>query len=132
LLAVLLAGCGVSFGGEEEGNEFFTSVDILGEARVGSPMTALVHIDQAYNVQVDVRCELYRGSSQVRQFAQDSVPPHPEGGPTATPFPAEFAYDFIPADPGRYSFECFTAVDDDNFIRDYFDVGPAATPAPAP
>jgi hypothetical protein len=125
-LCLLLAACGVRFSQASTSNEFFKEVVITGERRAGAPMTAAVRIEQRYPMEVLLRCELRRGSEQVMFFGQEAVPAYPNGRPDVTPFPANFSYDFTVDQPGRYKFECFSPIDDDDYIIKEFDVGPGA------
>lgn len=129
--ALILAGCGVNFRPGPEGNEFFKEVDVSGDMRARAPLTGYVRVAQIYPVEVVIRCEVRRGKDLVTEFGQDILPPHPSGGPEATPFAGDYAYDFMLEQPGRYKFECYTPRDEDNYITEAFTIGPERTPTPA-
>lgn len=127
---VAFAACGVRFTASE-GNEFFTSIDVSGDRRVGSPLTGSVAFGQNYPVGVIIRCELRRAGELVAVIGDAPAPAHPAGNPEATPFPGNFAFDFTVDQTGSYVFQCYTPKDEGNFIEESFTVGPAAEePAP--
>ena len=132
LLGALLGACGVKYGADSLGNEFFNSLTVTGDMRVGHPLTGFVRFRQAYPTDISVRCELRQGKDLLRKIGEDTVKAHPSGGPKATPFPGSASYDFTIDTPGHYKFECFTPADEDNYIIKEFDVGPAPAASPTP
>jgi hypothetical protein len=117
IASLLLAGCGVSFG-SDQGNEFFKSIDVSGRMEAGAPLTVAVTYEQFYPFQLDIECELWDNTTKtlVRSLGQDLIPSYPEGSPRVTPFPGNFSMDFVVEEPGEYLVECFTVLDDENFI----------------
>jgi hypothetical protein len=127
--AVLASACGVDYGDAKEGNEFFKSAKVSGDFRAGIPLTG---------VDVQIKCEIRQGKTLVQALDSHMVPALANGGSKATPVPGSFSYDFTVAAAGAYKFECFTAVDEDNYIIRDFTVRAApagahaaATPTPA-
>lgn len=133
LATPLLAACGVAFTPADQDNEFFQSLEVSGDKRVGHPLTAAVTYEQYYPVDVAFACELRQETELVKPVAEFNVKALEGGSPEATPFPGNFAFDFVVDEPGTYRVECLTPRDEDNYIIDEFDVGPApeATPTPA-
>lgn len=131
LLAAIASACGVNFTAEQ-GNDFFRKLDVTGEMVTGAPLTASVYLQQRYPISLVIRCEVLKDNERVTIFPQDIVPEHPAGGPTATPFTANYSYTFSVNEPGRYIIECFTTRDEDNFIGEAFNVRAAPTPTPPP
>ncbi len=132
VLGALFGGCGVKYTAGSLGNEFFTSLTVTGDKRVGNKLTGFVSFRQGYATDVGVRCELRQGKELVLQVGQDVVKAHPGGGAKATPFPGSYSYDFTVDTAGHYKFECFTPADEDNYIIREFDVGPAPAVSPTP
>ena len=130
--SVLLAGCGIAFGEAKKGNEFFDSLNVTGDMRVNEQLTAAVAMRQNYPVEVAVACELRRADEKVKDIGREVVPAFPNGSPELTPFPANFSFDFTVDQPGSYKVDCFTALDDDNYIREEIEIGPAAAATPTP
>ena len=131
-LAALSVACGVSFADPPQGNEFFDSLTVTGDMRVGKPLTAFVIIRQRTPAVVDMTCELRQEKELVKEIGRDAIAALPEGGPDATPFAASFAYDFTVDEPGSYRVECYTPADEDNFILNVFDVESAPQPSETP
>jgi hypothetical protein len=115
-LSLLLAGCGVRFRDPRPGTEFFEALQVTGEMKAGSPLTALVTYTQNYPVEVEISCELRQNKKTVQEIGKNLVPPLPGGNPDATPVAGTFSYDFTPPAPGEYKVECLTLKDEDNFI----------------
>ena len=128
LAAAALAGCGVAFGPAPQGNEFFKSLEVTGDLRVGAPLTAALEYAQRNPIEVTVQCELRQKKELVKVIGGERVAPLPEGDPEATPFPGNYAFDFTVDEPGRYRVECLTPLDEDNYIIEEFTIEPAATP----
>lgn len=106
----------------EPGTEFFESLEISGEMKAGSTLTALVTITQNYPIEVELTCELRQNKTTLQEIGKDLVPPLPDGNPDATPVSGSFSYDFTPPGPGEYKVECLTLKDEDNFIAKKFRV----------
>jgi hypothetical protein len=123
-LGLLLAGCGVSFSNPPEGTEFFKSLTVSGEMTAGAQLTAAVTFEQKNPVDTTVKCEVRRAKELVKEIGSAKAPLHPLGGPEATPFPGNFAFDFSLDEPGAYKLECFTPADEDNFIIKNFTLAP--------
>ena len=130
--SLLLAGCGIAFGEAKKGNEFFDSLDVTGDMRANEHLTAAVAMRQNYPVEVTVACELRQASEKVKDIGREVVPAFPNGSPELTPFPANFSFDFTVDEPGSYKVDCFTPLDDDNYIREEIVIGPAAEATPTP
>lgn len=128
----LLAGCGVAFSPDDEGNEFFQSLEVSGDKRAGRLLTAAVSYEQYYPVEVRFACELRQEKTLIKPIAEVGVMPLDGGSPDATPFPGNFAFDFVVDEPGKYRVECLTPRDEDNYIIDEFTIAsaPAETPTP--
>lgn len=131
LSVALLSGCGVSFSSTPDGTEFFKSLKISGELTAGTPLTALVTYEQANPVLTEIHCEIRQGKERVKDLGSTTAALHPLGVPGATPFPGNFSLDFSLGQPGTYKAECFTPLDEDNFILKTFTIRPASTPTPA-
>ena len=132
--AALSGACGVAFSESNEGTEFFKRIQVSGPGRAGATMTVLLDYEQYYPADVVVRCELRTESALVAEIGPPFVAPLlPFGSPDATPIAGAFSRDFVVEDPGTYRVECLTPQDEDNFIAEEIEIGPAeATPAPAP
>ncbi len=129
----VLVGCGVAFSPDDEGNEFFQSLDVTGDKRVGQLLTAAVTYEQFYPLFIHMTCELRQEQQLVKSISEATVPPLRGGTPGTTPFPGNFAFDFTVEEPGNYRVECLTPRDEDNYIIDEFTIAsaPAETPTPA-
>lgn len=132
LCGLALAACGVKFTAAEPGTEFFTSIDITGEMRAGSPLTVLVAYEQFYPIDITLHCELRRKKEILRRLGDTVVGPLANGDPDKTPFPGVVAFDFTIDEPGTYIVECLTEKDEDNFIGDEITIRPAADATPLP
>ena len=77
MISVLGSACGVTFGRSEEGNDFFTSLDVSGEKIVGSPLTAALAYETFYPVPVDITCELRQGKDLVLEIGRAQAPAVP-------------------------------------------------------
>ena len=75
MISVLGSACGVTFGRSEEGNDFFTSLDVSGEKVVGSPLTAALAYETFYPVPVDITCELRQGKDLVLEIGRAAISP---------------------------------------------------------
>lgn len=132
VLVIALSACGVDFGNGEEGNDFFRKAEVTGSMFVTEPQTATIYVQQRYPREVAIHCTTYRGDTKISDFPDAVVPPHPAGGPTVTPFTANYSWDLRYDEPGRYTFECYTRLDEDNFIVEPFTLKPLPTPTPIP
>lgn len=130
--SLLLAGCGIRFSAAPQGNDFFDSLDVTGDKRVGETLTAAVALSQFYPVEVAVECELLEDSETLKPIGREVVPAMPNGSPERTPFPWNYSFDFTVDDPGEYYVDCFTPLDEDNFIREVIDIGEPAEATPTP
>ncbi len=122
LSSALLVGCGVRFKDPEPGNEFFKSIIVTGDKRVGATLTGTVTIDQKYAVDVAIACELRQGKQLVKSVGTDTIAALPNGTPKSTPIAAHYTYDFTVETPGAYKFECYTPSDEDNYVTREFTV----------
>ena len=125
LFVLALTGCGVAFSDPPQGNEFFKSLSISGDKRVGQQLTATVAVKQSYATAVPIRCELRRNKSLVKALGEESVPAYPGGNPKVTPIAATVSFDFTVDSPGDYVVECFTTSDEDNYILKGLTIKPA-------
>lgn len=130
--SLFVAGCGIRFSAAPQGNDFFDSLDVTGNKRAGETLTAAVALSQFYPVEVGVECELLQSSETVKEIGRQVVPPLPNGSPESTPFAWNYSFDFIVDNPGEYKVDCFTTLDEDNFIREIIDVGEALEETPTP
>jgi hypothetical protein len=128
--SALLSACGISFADAPEGNEFWKSLDISGDFRAGSTLTAAFVYEQYYPADVPVTCELWSEGELLKHIGSTVVPAYPEGDPDVTPFAGSFTFDFVVDAPGTYRVDCYSNADEDNFIREEFSVKPAITPEP--
>jgi len=129
LLCVALAGgaCGVSFGESSEGNEFFTGLDVTGHKVVGEPLTAAVAYETFYPMPVDITCDLYRGRERLREIGRTQAPAVPgDRSPEDEDerVPGNVSFDFAVEEAGKHEVECYTPLDDSNFIVESFGVAP--------
>jgi hypothetical protein len=127
--SLLASACGISFADGTEGNEFWKSLDVSGERRVRSTLTAAFVYEQFYPVDVPVTCEIWREGEFLRHIGSTIIPAYPDGGPDVTPFAGNFSFDFVIDAPGEYRVDCYTNADEDNFIRKMVTIRAAATPA---
>lgn len=121
---MLFTACGVKFSDPPAHNEFFQSLVVTGDTRVGTPLTAAVSYQTTYTLPVQLVCELRQGTTTIRVIGRDEIPADPAGSPQATPVPGNFSYDFVVDDPGSYKIQCYTERDKDNFITRAFTVRP--------
>ena len=132
VVALSDAACGVGFRSAPEGNEFFKSAKVTGNFQAGGALTGAVTFKSSYPVEIQVLCEIRRGKDLVQSLDSKVVPLLADGSPKKTPVAGAFSYDFTVADPGAYKFECYTAVDQDNYIIREFTVRPTIGDAPVP
>jgi hypothetical protein len=131
LAALLAAACGVAFSSPPRDNTLFQSLHVTGKMNAGAPLTAALTYQQYLPVKIDVTCELWQHSKQVKEIGKDTVPELPGGSPKQTPFPGNFSLDFTVDQPGSYAVKCYTASDKDNTILTSFTIGEAVeTPTP--
>ena len=114
--ALALTGCGVAFSDPPQGNEFFKSLTISGDKRVGQQLTASLAVKQTYPIDVPIRCELRHSKNLVKELGEQSVAADPQGNPKVTPVVGSLSFNFTVDAPGDYGVECFTAADEDNYI----------------
>ncbi len=112
----MIAGCGVRYSDPEPGTEFFASITVSGELRVGETLTVIVGYTQTYALEVESVCELRQNKTTVKEIGRAVIPLLPEGNPEATPTVGELRYEFTVDTPGAYKVECLTPKDVDNFI----------------
>ena len=120
-VAALAMACGVRFK-PKIGTEYFTSLNVEGEHRVGAPMSIALAYEHNYPVDVQIECELRKGKEVVKSLGATTAAAIPNGGAEATPVAGEFRADFTVDAPGDYKAECFTPADDDNYIIKIFTV----------
>ncbi len=132
----LLAGCGgIDFGSPDQGNDFFEKLEISGEHAAGAPLTAELSYETFYPMEVEISCELYRGSRRLFEIGRATVPAVGEGrdpGEEDERVPGNFSFDFSAMSAGSYEVECFTPCDESNYILEEFSVRAARTPLPEP
>jgi hypothetical protein len=118
-----LAGCGIAFGDAPQGNDFFTSLRVSGEKRAGAPLTAAVSYETFYPVQIEILCELRQGSRTIREIGRGFAPAvTPERTPDDEAVPGNFSIDFNVATAGDYKVECYTVLEEANFIIEEFKI----------
>jgi hypothetical protein len=132
MASALFAGCGVAFGDGRDGNEFFREIEVSGDMRAGAPLTVAISFAQYYAMPVVVRCELRQGGELVTMLGEATATHLPFGNPDATPFPGNFAWDFSVAEPGTYKVQCYTPLDEDNYVEEEFTIRPAPPTTPTP
>ena len=120
-VAALAMACGVRFK-PKIGTEYFTSLTVEGEHRVGAPMSIVLAYDHNYPVDVQIQCEIRQGKNVVKPLGETTAAAIPNGGAKATPVAGEFRADFTVDAPGDYKAECFTPADEDNYIIKNFTV----------
>jgi len=125
IFSVALAGCGVAFSDPPQGNEFFKSLSISGDRRVGEQLTAAVAVKQSYAIAVPIRCELRQNKKLVKALGEETVAPYPNGNPKVTPVAETVSFDFTVDSPGEYVVECFTSSDEDNYILKALTIQPS-------
>ena len=119
--ALLLAGCGISFSGENS-SELFSELSIGGEAVVGAEMTLEVTHEQRYPLAVDISCFLIEPGRGRRLLGRDTLPADPDTSAEPTPVPGDSTFHFRVQRPGRYLALCNTPLDPENFISKGFRV----------
>jgi hypothetical protein len=123
LASLTFAGCGIAFGDGPQGNDFFTSLRVTGEKRAGAPLTAAVSYETFYPAQIEILCELRQGSRTIREIGRGFAPAiTPERGPDDEAVPGNFSMDFSVEIPGAYKVECYTVLDDANYIIEEFEI----------
>ena len=129
LFVLALTGCGVAFSDPPQGNEFFKSLSISGDKRVGQQLTATVAVKQSYAIDVPIRCELRKTKTLVKALGEQTVTGYPGGNPKVTPVAASLSFEFSVDAPGDYGVECFTSSDEDNYILKGLTIKPARVDA---
>lgn len=123
LSSFMLAGCGIAFGDAPQGNDFFTSLRVSGDKRAGAPLTAAVAYETIYPAQIEIVCELRQGSRTIREIGRGFAPAiMPERHPDDEAVPGNFSIDFSAEAAGSYKIECYTVLDDANYIVEEFTV----------
>jgi hypothetical protein len=123
LLSCIIAGCGITFAGPDEGNDFFTALDVTGDKTAGSPMTAAVAFETFYPVPVDIVCELRQEKSLIGQIGVGQAPAIPgDLTPDDDRVPGNFSFNFTLDEPGDFKVECYTRDDEANFIIEEFTI----------
>ena len=122
LLCALFAGCGIAFSDASEANDFFVSLRVTGEKRVGAPLTAAVAYETIYPDPAEIICELRRGSETIRAIGRAEAPAVPGLTPDDDGVPGNFSFDFTVDAPGTYKVECYTAKEVANYIIEEFNV----------
>jgi hypothetical protein len=118
-----LAGCGIAFGDAPQGNDFFTSLRVSGEKRAGAPLTASVSYETFYPLQIEILCELRQGSRTIREIGRGFAPAIlPEREPDDDAVPGNFSIDFSVETAGSYKVECYTVLDEANFVIEEFEI----------
>lgn len=123
LFAFPLGGCGIAFSDAPQGNDFFTSLRVSGDKVTGAPITAAVSYETIYPAQIEIVCELRQGSRTIREIGRGFAPAiTPERDPDDDAVPGNFSIDFSVESAGSYKIECYTALDDANYIIEEFSV----------
>lgn len=153
LLALVLIGCGITLGADEDESEIFSELTIEGDFTAGGLLTLTLEYEQPYPVDVAIVCDLLAAEERTQAIAtpaegetdadrvlrilSESLPANPVGGPVgeATPEAGTVQWSFfLPELPGRYRIACFTPADDRNQIGQRITVaarpGPTATALP--
>lgn len=135
VLSSVLTGCGIAFGSASEGTEFFKSLDVSGEKTAGAPLTATILYAQKNPLPVLIRCELRQNKEAVKQIGEATAPALVYGRPDLPGVPGTFAFDFVVDAPGAYRVQCFTVLEEDNFIEEKITIAgeppvPTITPLP--
>jgi hypothetical protein len=126
LMCAVLSGCGIAFGDAPAANDFFTTLEVTGDRTAGAPLTAAIAYETFYPAQVEILCELRRGSETLRVIGRGQAPAvTPERTPDDEGVPGNFSSDFTVDTPGSYKVECYTPKDDANYIVEEFSVGQA-------
>ena len=122
-LCVLLSACGIAFGGAPEGNDFFVSFDVTGEKVAGRPLTAALTYETIYPFEVEIVCELREEKDLVREVARGRAAAVPEGlTPDDDRVAGDLVFDFVVDEPGDFHVECYTPLDEANFIIEGFEI----------
>lgn len=119
-----MAGCGIGWGSGSDGTELFARLRVEGERVTGSPLTLHLDYTQIYPAFIEVHCFLEQDEEPVQTIGDRSIPPHPEGGPEATPTPGAFSLPFEVIEPGSYWVVCETPADDNNAIGERLKIRP--------
>ena len=123
LLALLLAGCGISFG-SDNASELFQEIRLLGDPRVGQEMRVEVTYQQRYPVPVTISCFLERIDHSLRLLGRDTLPANPDASTEPEPIEGRSTFRFIADRPGRYRALCNTPLDFENAVSKEFRVRP--------
>jgi hypothetical protein len=122
LIAALTSACGIAFS-RDEGNDFFLSLDVTGEKVAGAPLTAGVAYETFYPVPVEIVCELRQSSDLVGQIGVAEALAIPgDLTPDDERVPGNFSFDFTVEEPGEFKVECYTRLDEANFIVEEFTI----------
>ncbi len=118
-VGVILAACGIGFGGGSEGTEVFVRLQAPREVRAGEPARLTVTYEQPYPVDIDVECVLKKGKRTVQVLGRETIPAMPGADPTdprQTPEAGSFDLSFVPRAVGSFWLVCETPADDNNFV----------------
>ena len=121
LLALLLAGCGISLGSTSS-SELFKHIRVLGEPVVGQEMRVEVTYEQRYPVPVTISCFLVRPGHSRRLLGRDTLAANPDTSAKPKPVEGRATFRFRLDRPGRYIAHCSTPLDVENFINREFRV----------
>ena len=121
LMALLLAGCGISFG-NDDGSELFDEIRVLGEPVAGQEMRMEVTYEQRYPLPVTISCFLKRPGHSLRLLGRDTLPANPDISEEPEPEEGRSTFRFRPDRPGRYKALCNTPLDFENAIGKEFRV----------
>ena len=124
MMCALLSGYGIAFGDAPKANDFFTTLEVTGDKRVGAPLTAAIAYETFYPTPIDIVCELRRGDETLWAIGRGQAPAVlPERTPDDDGVPGNFSADFEVDAPGEYKVECYTTQDDANYVVEEFSVG---------
>ncbi len=127
LSALLLAGCGISFGSGNS-SELFQEIRVRGEPVVGQEMRVEVTYRQRLPVPITISCFLIRPGHSRRWLGRDTLPANPDTSSEPGPVEGRSTFRFVPDRPGRYIALCNTPLDLENAIAQEFRVREPVSP----
>ena len=150
LFALLLVGCGITLGADDEESEIFRDLALKGDLIAGGSTTLTLNYEQPYPVDVPIVCDLLAAEERTQPVAtpaegvdarrvlrilSESLPANAEGGPVGEATPEAGAVEqlfVLPDVAGRYRLRCFTPAAERNKIERLITIvaSPDATPAP--